>query len=59
MTKRKAKMHNEHEFDLDNIYQDDERQIDIATDHPFEVLHRQTSDTMSSRISVNQTFVFG
>lgn len=40
MTKRKAKMHNEHEFDLDNIYQDDERQIDITTDHPFEVLHR-------------------
>lgn len=40
MMKRKAKMHNEYEFDLDNIYQDDERQIDIATDHPFEVLHR-------------------
>lgn len=28
-------MHNEREFELDNIYQDDERQLDILDDLPF------------------------
>ena len=38
--KRKRKMHNEREFELDNIYQDDERQLDILDDLTFERLNR-------------------
>ena len=38
--KRKRKMHNEREFELDNIYQDDEHQLDILDDLPFERLNR-------------------
>ena len=38
--KRKRKMHNEREFELDNIYQDDERQLDILDDLPFVRLNR-------------------
>ncbi|GAB6983448.1 hypothetical protein JCM15908A_18230 [Prevotella dentasini JCM 15908] len=30
---RKPKMFNEHEFDMDNAYQDDERQVDIFYDN--------------------------
>ncbi len=33
--KRRPKMHNEHEYDLDNIYQEDERQLDILNEQPF------------------------
>lgn len=29
---RKPKMHNEHEFDLDNVYQDDELRLDVVDD---------------------------
>ena len=36
--KRKRKMHNEREFELDNIY--DERQLDILDDLPFERLNK-------------------
>ena len=38
--KRKPKMHNEHEFDIDNIYQEDERQLDIMDDHPFDITYK-------------------
>ena len=38
--KRKPKMHNEHEFDIDNIYQEDERQLDIMDDRPFDITYK-------------------
>ncbi|ERJ77904.1 hypothetical protein HMPREF9148_01092 [Prevotella sp. F0091] len=37
--KRKPKMHNEHEFNLDNIYQEDERQLDNLDDCSFDVTY--------------------
>ena len=30
--KRKSKMHNEKEYDLNNVYQDDDRQVDLHED---------------------------
>lgn len=30
--KRKSKMHNEKEYDLSNVYQDDDRQVDLHED---------------------------
>ncbi len=38
--RRKPKMHNEHEFDIDNIYQEDDRQLEILEEYTFERLTR-------------------
>ena len=38
--KRKPKMHNEHEFDVDNIYQEDDRQLDIMEDSLFDITNQ-------------------
>lgn len=38
--RRKPKMHNEHEFDIDNIYQEDDRQLEILEEYTFEGLTR-------------------
>lgn len=35
--KRKPKMHNEQEFNLDNVYQEDERQLDNLDDTSFDM----------------------
>ena len=35
--KRKSKMHNEQEFNLDNVYQEDERQLDNLDDTSFDM----------------------
>lgn len=35
--KRKPKMHNEQEFNLDNVYQEDERQLDNLDDSSFDL----------------------
>lgn len=32
LMKRKPKMHGEKDFDIDNMYQDDDRQIDVDDD---------------------------
>lgn len=39
--KRKPKMHNEHEFDVDNIYQEDDRQLDIMEDSIFDITNQR------------------
>ena len=38
--KRKPKMHKEHEFDMDNIYQEDERQIADLDDYSFDMKNK-------------------
>ena len=38
--RRKPKMHNEQEFDIDNIYQEDDRQLEILEEYTFEGLTR-------------------
>ena len=35
--KRKPKMHNEQEFNLYNVYQEDERQLDNLDDSSFDM----------------------
>ena len=39
--KRKPKMHNEQEFNLDNIYQEDERQLDNLDECSFDMTYKQ------------------
>jgi hypothetical protein len=38
--KRKPKMHNEQEFNLDNVYQEDERQLDNLDDSSFDLRYK-------------------
>ena len=38
--KRKPKMHNEQEFNLDNIYQEDDRQLDNLDDTSFDMRYK-------------------
>ena len=38
--KRKPKMHKEHELDMDNIYQEDERQIADLDDYSFDMKNK-------------------
>lgn len=38
--KRKPKMHNEQEFNLDNVYQEDERQLDNLDDSSFDMRYK-------------------
>lgn len=38
--KRKPKMHNEQEFNLDNVYQEDERQLDNLDDTSFDMRYK-------------------
>ena len=38
--KRKPKMHNEQEFNLDNVYQEDERQLDNLDDSSFDLKYK-------------------
>ena len=40
--KRKPKMHNEQEFNLDNVYQEDERQLDNLDDSSFDLRYKMT-----------------
>lgn len=39
--KRKPKMHNEQEFNLDNVYQEDERQLDNLDDSSFDMRYKR------------------
>ena len=39
--KRKPKMHNEQEFNLDNIYQEDERQLDNLDECSLYITYKQ------------------
>ena len=39
--KRKPKMHNEQEFNLDNIYQEDERQLDNLDECSLDMTYKQ------------------
>ena len=41
--KRKPKMHNEQEFNLDNVYQEDERQLDNLDDSSFDLRYKWQS----------------
>ena len=38
--KRKPKMHNEQEFNLDNVYQENERQLDNLDDSSFDLRYK-------------------
>ena len=39
--RRKPKMHNEQEFDIDNIYQEDDRQLEVREPYSFDGIVRQ------------------
>lgn len=39
--RRKPKMHNEQEFDIHNIYQEDDRQLEVREPYSFEGIVRQ------------------